>query len=219
MGKIIELKIGKYLVDKASFPIREKKDIIILLLETLDMILSGNIVEDDEAKGKIIIKIEKMSRIFFEIENKYFSFNFPFLIEEFEDEEKKYKIYDSNLGIDLNNKIISKILTIFSRDILNTEHLEDFYEELEQIEDDYDRSQPTTNTWSILKKLFSFESGYLRYDYDPKNENGKLHPIHHYDFCFSTGNTFKLGLDNKINIQEFIDMVDTRTECYFLKKI
>ncbi len=74
------------------------------------------------------------------------------------------------------------------------------------------------SAWKIFKKLHNIEYGYIRYDYDEKRERGRLHPLNHLDVNFMNANQLKLGLYKKINIEEFIDIIDTTTECYYLSK-
>lgn len=215
MAKIFEINIGHYFEDKVLKIIREKEDIIVLLLETIKMFLVGNIIKDDQRKGKVILKIDKMSRVIFEIKDKYISFNFPFSIETRESEDEYFRIYDSNIGIDIDNKIVSIILGLISQNILSKDSLEELYYELSYTENVYDLD----TIWNLLRKLILFESGYLRYDYDPVHENGTMHPLNHFDFYFSSGNTLKVGLDSKITIEDFISILDVQTECHFMRRI
>ncbi len=73
-------------------------------------------------------------------------------------------------------------------------------------------------TWEILKRLYSIEYGYLRFDYDEEQENGKLHPLNHLDINFVNSNQFKIGLNKKITLEEFTDIIDLTTDCYYLDK-
>lgn len=72
--------------------------------------------------------------------------------------------------------------------------------------------------WEIIKKLLVFESGYLRYDYDIQHEDGRLHPLNHLDINYSSDGTFKIGLIDSINSDEFIDILDINTESYYIAK-
>ena len=51
----------------------------------------------------------------------------------------------------------------------------------------------------LITFLLSFEAGYLRFDIDELNANGKMHPKEHLDINYSTGCTFKLGLSKELN--------------------
>ena len=75
--KVYEIKMRDFLKDKVQQPIRGKRDIILLLLETIKMF--GNPEGSKlDVEGKIMICIDKMSRVFYETQDKYFSFLFPF---------------------------------------------------------------------------------------------------------------------------------------------
>ena len=75
--KKLEIKMGEYFYEKVIKPVRTKQEIILLLLETLKLI---NNMEQDitQEKGKIVIYVDKMSRVFYQTENKAFSIYFPF---------------------------------------------------------------------------------------------------------------------------------------------
>ena len=64
------------------------------------------------------------------------------------------------------------------------------------------------------------EDGYIRYDYDEDGYNNAKsigaedrHPLNHYDIFYSSQNTFKIGLNNKINEDSFIDFIDINKKC------
>lgn len=217
MGKLVKLNIGDYLFNKASSMIRDKKDIIILLLESVKALLMGDIILEENSRGTLLLKIDKMSRLFFIMEDKYFSFGFPFCVEKTFGEAEEIRIYDSSTGIEIDNKVVSILLGLFQEETYNNDSLENLYYELaENKEDDEGTKYNEEILWALFKKLLVFECGYLRYDYDPEHEDGKMHPLHHFDIYFSQGNTFKLGLEDKILSDNFIDVLDLNTECYFL---
>lgn len=215
MGKFFELKIGQYFFEKVSKPIRTKEDIVILLIESMKIFLIGDTMPVTDIKGKIIIKVDKMSRIVFEIENKYFSFNFPFNIENIYNDEH-ITFYDIDTGLYLNNKNLSLILRIFNEDRMKKDSLEDLYLELADIED----LEYMEDILNVVKKLMLFESGYIRYDYDPDptRVNKYTHPLYHFDVYYSSNNSIKLGLRNELKVEEFIDLLDIKTNCYYIYK-
>ena len=71
--------------------------------------------------------------------------------------------------------------------------------------------------WPFILALFMYDDGYIRYDYDKENENGKLHPLRHYDIFHASKSTFKIGLDHNINPEEFVDLVNIKTCCHFVR--
>lgn len=218
MDKHFKLNIGDYLLEKITKPIRGKDDIILILLETIKIFLVGELITENPGKGEVIIKIDKMSRIFFSIKNKYFSFCFPFSIEK---DSTGYKIYDSESSINLDLKMVSIMISMFENNLLTKDSIYDFYEQFVDdisVENGSNVVEYENFIWIIIKKIIFFESGYIRYDYDPIYENGLLHPLNHLDICYSTKNTFKVGLNDKISMDYFIDFLNIKTECKFLKK-
>ena len=111
--KSIEKKVGIVLYEKLKQPIRTKQQIVLILLEAMKLINDSGESCSGE-KGKIVIYIDKMSRIFFEMENKIFSFCFPFSLEQMRD--GKYKIYDSLLDLEITNQMISMLYSIFQEE-------------------------------------------------------------------------------------------------------
>ncbi len=63
------------------------------------------------------------------------------------------------------------------------------------------------------------EDGYIRYDYDLKNKNGKKHPLYHLDINYSSGVTYKVGLRHAVSDSEFQDILDVKTDCAYLNFI
>lgn len=214
MEKSFEIQIEKFFLKKVVKAIRRKEDIIILLLETIKIFLMKDFIEVTEAKGKIILKVDKMSRLIFQIENKYFSFNFPFNIEV-DESSSDIRVYDSILGIDIDDKLISVLISIFNQKIITDRCLDDIYYELVC----GDNTLNINDIWILVERLSMFECGYLRYDYDVENQDGHIHPINHLDINYSVGSTFKLGFKDIITIDDFIDILDLKTNCHYLNKI
>lgn len=218
MGKRLEMNVDSFFLDEIEKMIREKEDIILLLLETMKRFLINEVLtdtENTEVKGKVILKKDKMSRLFYSIENKCFSFQFPFNLEIVSiDGKTNIKFLDPISGIELDNKLISILISLFRNGIMESISLEDLYYELNETE----INTNVNDIWSVIKKLIMFEDSYLRFDYDPDNENGDLHPLNHFDLCYSSGGTFKIGVSETIDITEFIDILDSSTNCHYLTR-
>lgn len=213
MSKEISINIEKSFLEIIIKPIRKKEDIIRLLLETIRFFLIGYSHKNDEF-GKIIIKINKMSRVIYQTKNKIFSINFPFSIKE--NGKLKYEILDTTLKIQFDNKIISSLIELLNEGILDENYLIDFLDKIDQIEQTLNYNDDN-KIWKLLKKLLFLECGYLRFDYDEEYQNGDYHPINHYDIYYSNSNTFKLGLNETIDVEKFIDLLDITTPCHFIK--
>lgn len=215
MKGAIEVPVGRFYCNKISQPIREKKDCILLLLDTLEILVAAMPLNGDE-KAKIVIRNSKMSRAFYFMQDKYYSILFPFSLEERE-ENDSYAIYDPVLDMEVNNREISLMRTILDRiDFINSTvetMLESIYYDMEG--EEYAGIE-IERCWGILMRMFSLELGYIRYDYDPEHVNGDFHPPHHLDINYSAKCTYKLGLKEKISINDFTDLLDIQTKCKYL---
>ena len=212
--KIIERKIGDFFLKKVLKPIRSKQDIILLLLDTLKLINNSEENISNE-KGKIMIYVDKMSRIFYVTEKKIFSFFFPFSLEE--QENHYYRIYDALTDVEISNQMISLLISILQNDRKLGESLENITDFIIESAEDYEYRN-IDDIWKLLFKLWYMEDGYIRYDYDPEHENKHMHPLYHFDVNYSTGVTYKIGLQHAVQMNEFRDMLDTRTECLYLER-
>lgn len=209
-----EFHIYENFIENFFFRIDSKKHIIQLFMETIRYILSYENKKCNYA-GKIILHKNKMSRIFFFTEGKYFSVYFPFSID-FND--KELKIYYKS--IEINYYIVTKILEIIKSEKFISEDIYTFMEAFEDTSIDSDIC-----FFTILRDLILLEDGYIRYDVDKKTyeeyrakDMPNVHPEHHYDLFYSNQATFKLGLKKHINEQHFIDLLDITTDCNFVAK-
>ncbi|MDO4336857.1 MAG: hypothetical protein Q4C91_02085 [Eubacteriales bacterium] len=210
--KIIERKIGEFFCEKVIKPIRNKQDAILLLLETLKLV-NGNENGITKERGRVIICIDKMNRIFYETDEKIFSLCFPFSLEE--KENHYFRIYDNLTDLEITNQMISLLISIFRKDGKLGESLENVMDFIIESAEDYEY-QNIDDIWRLLFKLWYMEDGYIRYDYDPEHENNKIHPLHHLDVNYSSGTTYKIGLMDALKIDELRDILDTTTDCLYL---
>lgn len=204
----IEISKSHIIYNLMNEPIRNKKQADILLLETMKAFIIGNI-EGMQTSGKIILQVNKMNRFIYKIENKIFSISCPFTCFQ---KDNAYIFRDAITNIEINSKLISYLISIIKRQ--DNYEIEELIEEVVNVEE-YEEMQ---ETWEILKRLYSIEYGYLRFDYDEEQENGKLHPLNHLDINFVNSNQFKIGLNKKITLDEFTDIIDLTTDCYYLDK-
>lgn len=65
----------------------------------------------------------------------------------------------------------------------------------------------------LFEFLLFYEWGYVRYDFDPSSAKEGTHPVNHFDINFSKLISYKLGLRKKIELDEFIDMIDKEKDC------
>lgn len=221
-------EIKFYITDFRDFhnivnsPIRNKEDIIKVLLFSLkNLLIKQN--NEDEDKGEVRIIVDRSSRIYFvckevgELPTKYYSFVFPFFIQQ--DSEGEYVIRCKTSLDVIDSELIDKLIVLldkgwFSDNNINSDDIDKFAcDYLDEI-DDYCNVKGTTyeeksniyiSHWSIIKVLLTFEPSYLRYDYDPEYENGESHPLNHLDIHYTSSGTFKLGFDSTVNIKDRLD--------------
>jgi hypothetical protein len=216
--KKLKIKMTKKLEDLASNHIRTKNHIILLLLESIPILTYGEIVES-ATDGFILLRIDKMKRLFFVFKKKIFSFNFPFNVEVLEGENNTI-IYDPITNLEINGLNYAILKATFEEIIYRKENqgIQDLDSDLLQIMESFEMKPNKDLIWEILKKLLIFESGYLRYDYDDEHEDGKMHPLNHLDVNYSSDGTFKIGLNDNIDSDIFIDIIDVNTESYYISK-
>jgi hypothetical protein len=186
---------------------RNRFDIVILLLESIRIIINSINISESKSRGKMVFYIDKMSRLFFFSEKKYFSVNFPFFVDNNQDGNIVYDKNDKHI----DSEIVSKIMELFlGKNILCSNSLTNFFDLLEDIYEEKD-------IWNIIVELLTFEEGYIRFDNDNAHI-GEFHPQYHVDVCYRESNKIKLGLRNTIAESDFFDLLDSRSSCYFLNK-
>lgn len=218
MMKEFKVNMTRRFIELASEAIRTKDDIIILLLEAIPLLSFGEIVERPD-NNYIVLRVHKMKRLFFVIDNKIFSFNFPFNVDMIPG-VKNPVIYDSLFDLEITG-INHAVLTTTFREIFYGEEnqgLLDLDSDVMRILESFEQQPNKNQIWQILKKLLIFESGYLRYDHDDERKNGRLHPLNHLDINYSSDSTFKIGIDNSMSCVDFIDILDISTDCYYISK-
>lgn len=214
--KQYEFKLNQATLDKFFIAIRSKVNTIEVLMEALKYMLINPTISEERAKGTLLLKIDKMSRLFFFTEEKYFSLVFPFIVN-YDEDDKEYS-FSSSIVNNIDNRLISQVIEIISCDEFKTNCSIEFVAPICEV-DDY----CSEYFWSFLRELLLMEDGYLRYDYDPFNHakyegrgEGHRHPINHYDVFYSSNATFKVGLTEKIDGSELINLVDSATNCKYL---
>jgi hypothetical protein len=208
--KRISFNLDERQVKLLFSPIREKTDVIKLLMESIKIMLVNNEMKENLIKGRMLLHVSKMSRLFYFSDNKYFSINFPFFINQ----EDTLFFYSKNLK-DIDSRITSDVLGILSseKNLIASSSMYDLLELASETEDDEDYRNIFL---SFLNELLLFEDGYIRYDYDEKRTNELTHPLNHLDIFYSSGSTFKIGLTKRISEDFLIDLLDLQTVCHFL---
>lgn len=203
--KTIEREIYDFQENDFFSPIRNKSSYVkVIALAARQLLLNlGPSKAPCNAKMKLIV--DKMSRLFFYKEGKYFSISFPFSVDINNSEVTELTTYSGKI---INNKSISAIISILdSEEFQANLSLIEFYIEPNSIESD---------GIFLLEEMLMIEPSYIRYDVDVANQKGKLHPLNHLDINYSQYSTFKLGLAAPITELYFEDIQDIKTDCLFL---
>lgn len=210
--KKIDRTINKIFYDSITRPLRVKKDFVLLLLETVKLFYVEELFT--ETQGKISIVIDKMSRVFYQVENKLFSIVFPFGIERI---DGQYRIYDIHLDIDIDSRLISIMKSMISRmetSELTAENVFEVY--CEEIVDETGEEEASA-AWKILSQLFTVELGYIRYDLDEEHADKVYHPLNHLDINYTSNATYKIGLKKMINMEDMVSLLNVNSKCIYLE--
>lgn len=196
-------------------PVRKKQDSISIILDVLNILLIGG--EQYHIKGKVVLKIDKMSRLFCFLEDKYFSIIFPFDIEQRTEETGICRIFDAALNMEIDSRLIVLLRRMLERIDFEERPIDEIIENayLDVGDEGYTGTE-ISNCFSLILRLFSMELGYVRYDYDPEHQNGTLHPLYHLDVNYSSNGTYKIGIKKEMKETEFVDLLDRTTACRYI---
>lgn len=214
--KRIEFELSDFLYEQSLLPIRSKRDLLELLSHAIKFLVSSSIPQSDPRSDekKLVLYVDKMSRLLFCVENKIFTFHLPLQVDILTTGHLSLR-YKDLLKID--SMVSSLLLSIFSQHEVFDGPLESLDERIlaEIIENDWAEID-FSGLFELIKHFIFFEPGYLRYDYDPAHANGRLHPEHHLDIFFSSTSTMKVGLHSKVDKCWMLDLLDINTDCKYI---
>lgn len=203
--------------------INSKNEILEILMEATRYILVKTPADEGDARllyGKIVLIIDKMSRLFFCSKNKTYSIVFPFTIRD-EDKTLNFLFQKEGIEIAVDSELISHFISIIKSASFRSNCSLDFADSIDSLEEEYNK-----DFWVFMRYLLLMEDGYVRYDmdqggYDKAVLRGKkhTHPLHHLDVFYTSNATFKLGLEKHMNNNDFIDCINVKTDCKYLKSI
>lgn len=209
-----------------SKPFRDRKDIILVLLKTVEKLLTPNsdTVRQHRTSEELkdVFKIfhpdsrgENQQRVFYynayNDENSVdmytiHSFHFPFSVNV---EEDQILIYYKHSTIDkeINSYFLSRLTCIINLidsgeydwgDPWLDEMLNIFYST---------SNDDNKDLFYLVNDLLLMDFGYIRYDNDPRHEKVN-HPRHHFDINLDKRVTYKIGLTEALNIDSFAKIID-----------
>ena len=209
--KKYEFNLSQRDVDSFFKPIRRKEDIFVVLMNSLKQILSHNAypIPIGNVKGKMVLILSKMSRLFYFTEEKFFSIHFPFTVSEKDDS----LLFSSKYIDEIDSEMSSHVLSLLLCNKGESTCITDILEPLTDIENQHFHQDIGT----LVRELLFMEDGYIRYDYDEEHENGVMHPLNHFDVNYSSKTTFKIGIDSKTDNNFFLDLMDITTDCQYIR--
>jgi hypothetical protein len=196
-------------MDRFFKPIKRKVQVIELLMNSIKYMLMNPTIKVGNSQGKIILRVDKMSRLFFIKADKYYSIMFPFIVKK----EGAYSFSFKN-EMNIDQKITSEVMSLIRDGVFDSNCSLEFADKISTYQDiNYNEFY-----WDFIKELIMMEDGYLRYDYDNyiKHKKSDIHPLHHYDLFYTSNATFKVGLKGKVTENDFVDLLDVKTICKFI---
>ena len=201
--------IDQFQKNWAFSPIRDKRDLIELLVRSIKVMLTPAEVPAEFRAGEMTLLIKKMSRLIFRSEQKMFSVAFPFFCTE----KDGQLFFHSHEHPSIDSKTTSEILAILNApNFLTTSDVLAFADPI------CTACDIDTDIWNLLREMLLTEGGYIRYDDDAIREDGHRHPRHHIDLFYSQGSTFKAGLREAISHDDFADILNIETDCRYLNQ-
>ncbi len=222
-----ELLFHKYKQEIEDMIIRNKNHVAKFLIKIVKLILfypnkiKGGVC-NEEGILQIFIK-DRIKRVFYVSSSKITSVYFPFYIAT---DRKKYIIKYLDILIDEQKLIcIEKLINdenLFDKMRINGEILDlqiEIESALEDIVGEFHlQDRVVKEVMRLYLELLILEDGYIRFEEDETREHPKIHPRFHFDIFYTNGATFKLGASNKTTLSSFIDLLNLKTECFYLQK-
>ncbi|KXU59189.1 hypothetical protein [uncultured Streptococcus sp.] len=232
MSNVYTFYLGKELEKILKRSFKDNLDIIKILLKTVEKLLTPNSdtlnIDRTSEEGRDIFKItypdldgESQQRIFYYSSHDDYngqkmytihSVHFPFKIVK-ESNECAYKVYYKHSSINkiIDSYILSRITTIFN--LIDDENYtwgDTWVEEMTNLLYPGNGGD-IEELFYVVNDLLMMDLGYFRYDNDPKHEKVN-HPRNHLDIHLENRVTYKIGLNNELNIDLLSSVVDNTCE-------
>ncbi len=143
----------------------------------------------------------------------FFTMAIPFQIA---DDGRLYFNYDE-FGIEVDGRLISILRNAISTSKLGKNSHEEI---IISLVDSFGLEvHEATYFYDTFAKLTMEDHGYFRFDDDPKNQNGKIHPRYHFDFFLKDSSSVKIGSEKLIDIESFYALFDGTREKHYLREL
>lgn len=186
----------------------------VLLSITRKLLVNGDCISEKECDVRksayLKLNIDKQKRVFVYLSaNKYYSMEYPYNVNTSID-NNVLSVYTTT-GIECTFKRISDAISILNSVKCNS--IIDVYESRDEEDENVD-----IESYKMLESFWANEPSYIRYDYDEKNSNADIHPLHHLDVNMSKEGSYKIGLHGNLLPSSFEDILDKKTDCFYLAK-
>ena len=195
--------------------IRDKQSIVSIIIgitrflinaRSCDLVGEAKLIK--EGSVRIVICVDKMSRVFLIDDDKIHSFCFPFSIEN---EGDKFRITHEHVSV---TSASCSVLSAVFNNSFEGKSIEYVMERYWDIAKDFEIGNDNKENYGhLIVYMLLFEPGYLRLDYDKDNEREGIHPLNHIDVNYANKNTYKIGLHNRWTCERMIDFVNTQKPC------
>lgn len=200
---------------KKFIAVRDSFDNLENILNLAEIInnCSHTRLEGFDRDSEIVLFTGDCSRALIKKQDGYFSMALPF------------QVVDYGLQIAFNLELFEKgidseFISIMRNAINSTKKSkishEDIFLDL-AVNYDLDTSEATSYLDAFFH-LVSEDHGYFRFDDDPVNENGIIHPRYHFDFFCKNTTSVKIGKDAYADIDSFYSLFDSTQPKWYLRK-
>ncbi|UIP86924.1 hypothetical protein [Pseudomonas phenolilytica] len=200
--------IDQYQYARAIKPVRTRFDVIEIWMELAKLIINYYPPQEQFIHASLKVISTRMSRVFVSTEEKVFSIAFPFRIEV---EGDQFQLTSSH-GIPIDSQVTSEVLLATSA--FRGQGIQTEWDLIQYFDDQGGASQ---TFWSLFTEMLDAEDGYLRFDHDPAQRNGHLHPLNHADIFYTNGSSFKIGFRERPTMERMIDILNRETNCHYLE--
>ena len=144
-------------------------------------------------------------RVIIKKDDGHFSMSIPFQIVSSDDKMIAFNF--DYLGEEVNGRFIS----IMRNAIQTVRGLPHSHEEIIlSIADSFHLDVPeATKYYDAFATLIAEDHGYFRFDDDPNNINGDIHPRYHFDIFYKNTTSIKIGYDKSARIECFYSLFDS----------
>lgn len=142
----------------------------------------------------------------------YFSMTIPFQIVD--DGGRVYFNHDET-----KEEVSGRFISIMRNAILTSKEGTHSHEEIIcSIADSFGLGvQDAVQYYDTYATLLTDDHGYFRFDDDPDNANGNIHPRYHFDFFFKNTSSIKIGTDAVVDINCFYSLFDGGVPKHYLR--